>query len=425
MTERLPCESPGCTARILPATALKTGGICMPCQQKKLSLEKEAYILKNRKDINRYAGLVEPIEILKVMHAPRQYNPLENDLPYPKSAQELYYQLSESERDQLETYAITLINNEDIDQADDILLSLVCYSNSRIDRGLTALLHHGKYDPDILFKDADAAIRDKLIHQLADDSDNRNHLLLALAWIGDEEVVQLFEKWRLNPPSWASELHVPPAIYSHEAGWELDFAGQKRLLYHSESYHFKVSEIEEDQSVQSAIMALKTDDQTCPWCNSKLTVMFDINLQDPLVQFIKLSGQRLRIAACIHCNCYGTVFMRVELDGSFSWSEYNTEPDFLPEPDLNEEWSWNAIRLSEDLKSAYDGAYWMLDNPTSKIGGHPAWIQDFDYPSCPCCSKTMMFIGQIDMEQVADSEGIYYAFLCEECLMAAVNYQQT
>lgn len=37
----------------------------------------------------------------------------------------------------------------------------------------------------------------------------------------------------------------------------------------------------------------------------------------------------------------------------------------------------------------------------------------------------MMFIGQLDMEQLAASEGIYYAFLCEACLIAAVNYQQS
>lgn len=70
----------------------------MPCHQKKLALEKETYILQNRKDVDRYAGIIDPVEILKIMHTPRKYNLLENDLPYHKSAQELYHQLTEAER---------------------------------------------------------------------------------------------------------------------------------------------------------------------------------------------------------------------------------------------------------------------------------------------------------------------------------------
>ena len=154
-------------------------------------------------------------------------------------------------------------------------------------------------------------------------------------------------------------------------------------------------------------------------------LLFDYNLQHPLVRFLKLPGQQLRIAACMHCNCYGTVFMKVELDGRYSWSEYNTVPDFLPETEPDEELTWRAMRLSERLMGTYEGAYWTLEAPTSQIGGHPAWIQDAEYPTCPCCSETMKFIGQMDMEHSVDSEGIYYGFLCRACLIAAVNYQQT
>ncbi|WP_460323591.1 hypothetical protein [Paenibacillus sp. YSY-4.3] len=45
MSERVPCQNPGCSATILPTTALKTGGTCMPCHQKKLALEQEAIAL--------------------------------------------------------------------------------------------------------------------------------------------------------------------------------------------------------------------------------------------------------------------------------------------------------------------------------------------------------------------------------------------
>ncbi|MDI4649716.1 DUF1963 domain-containing protein [Cohnella hashimotonis] len=427
MTERIPCQNVGCSATILPATALKTGGICMPCHQKKLAREREAYILQNRKDVDRYDGVTDPVEILKIMHAPRQYDPLVREIPYPKGAQELYHSLTAAQREQMETYAISLIEQEDFDQAETILLSLVCFTNERIERGLVALFRQEKYDPGILYKAAGPAIRDELIRLVQRDTDNRNHLLLALAWIGDEEVVQLFAKWRKSPPRWASDLYLPPEKYAHEAGWELDQEGRKRLLFHPACYHFEVCEegSGEKEPARSAVAALQTDEQACPWCRGKLTVLLDFDLTAPIARFLKLSGQRLKIAACLHCNCYGTVFTKVTLDGGYSWSPLNIVPEYLPDTDPDEGIFSFPLRLSDRPRGTYEGAYWTLEAPASQIGGHPSWIQDADYPACPCCQETTTFIGQIDMEQAADSEGIYYAFLCRACLIAAVNYQQS
>lgn len=428
MSERLPCQTPGCEATILPATAHKTGGICMPCHQRKLTLAEKAYIEQNRKEVNLYAGVGDLVEILKIMHQPRKYNPLIQEVPYPKTAKELYHQLTESGRERLVAYAVTLMEEEDFDQAETILLSLTCYTDTRIGRGLEVFFRKGKYYPAILYKDAGAVIRDQLMDQVERDPVNRNHLLLALAWIGDEEVARLFAKWRQSPPEWASELYQSPEAYAHEAGWELDAGGRKRLLFHPESYLFKVCG-EDNKGVSrdlSAVKTLQTGAYSCPWCRSKLTVIFDYDLHNSLVRFMELSGRYLRIAACLHCNCYGTVFMKVDLDGGYAWSEYNTVPDYLPDNESElEEPAWHCMQLSEQPAGSYENAHWMLEAPASQIGGHPTWIQDAEYPACPCCSETMEFIAQMDMEQAEDSEGIYYAFLCRDCLITAVNYQQT
>lgn len=430
MSERLPCQTPGCEATILPATAAKTGGICMPCQQRKLALEKQLYIEQNRKKVDRYEGISDPVQILTIMHRPRQYNPLELQVPYPKTAQELYHELTEREQEQLETYAISLIEEGDFDQAETILLSLACFTGASVERGMEAFFHAGKYYPGILYRHAGPVIRDRLIEQVAYDADNRNSLLLALAWIGDAEVVRLFGSWRRQPPGWAEELYVAPELYARDAGWELDAAGGKRLLFHPESYHF-IAERENKEKVlrpSTAVSVLHPGDQACPWCSGRLTVLFDYNLEDPLLQFMKLSGRRLRIAACMQCNCYGTVYMKVDLNGGYTWSEYNTVPAYLPDyedGEDREELIWNSLRLSERRMGTYESGHWTLEAPASQIGGHPAWIQDAEYPECPCCSESMRFIAQMDMEQAEDSEGIYYAFLCGTCLISAVNYQQT
>lgn len=165
----------------------------------------------------------------------------------------------------------------DFDQAETILLLLVCFTSARIEWGLKTFFHKGKYYPCILYKEAGPAMRDELIHRVDRDLANRNHLLLTLAWIGDEEVIRLFAKWRQNPPQWASELYAPPEKYAHEAGWELDHDGRKQLLFYPESYHLVYREgIGGVEPVQSAVVPLQTDDQTCHWCGGKLMVLIII-----------------------------------------------------------------------------------------------------------------------------------------------------
>lgn len=422
MSERLPCQTPGCTGTILPATALKTGGICMPCYQQNKALERQAYIEQNRREINRYAGIGDPVEILKIMHSPRKYDPLVQEVPYPRTAQEIYQGLTEEEQGRMESYAIDLLE-EDTDQAEMILLSLACFTRGEITRGLEAFMREEMYHPAILYKDAGPDIRDQLTARVESDPANRNHLLLALAWIGDEEVVRQFAAWRQSPPEWTSGLYQPPEAYARFAGWELDAEGGQRWLFHHECYPFKVAGA---PGAPAAVTMLQTGMHSCPWCGGGLTVLFDFDLQHPQLQFMKLPGKRLRIAACMLCNCYGTVYMKADLEGGYAWSEYNVTPDYLPDHGGGpHESGWKDMILSEQPAGTYESAEWTLEAPASQIGGHPAWIQDADYPACPCCTQTMTFVAQADMSQVAGDEGIYYAFVCRECLITAVNYQQT
>lgn len=55
----------------------------MPCQQRKLAEERQAYIEQNRKEVNRYAGIHDPVEILTMLHSPRKPDPLIKEVPYP------------------------------------------------------------------------------------------------------------------------------------------------------------------------------------------------------------------------------------------------------------------------------------------------------------------------------------------------------
>jgi len=64
LSERIPCRSEGCKATIFQTTTDRTGGYCMPCYQKIKRKEEEEFIKKNRKNVNLYANITDPVEIL-------------------------------------------------------------------------------------------------------------------------------------------------------------------------------------------------------------------------------------------------------------------------------------------------------------------------------------------------------------------------
>ena len=121
--------------------------------------------------------------------------------------------------------------------------------------------------------------------------------------------------------------------------------------------------------------------------------------------------------------------MDVDFHGKSEWSQANIKPEYLPEPDSEEDdrsyaAAGKSLRLADHPRNSYYAAYWTLGPAVSQIGGYPAWIQDAVYPSS-CCSQSMIFIG-LDWEQIEEyGEGIYYMFLCSDCQVTATLFQQT
>lgn len=191
----------------------------MPCYQEQERRKRQAYIEQHRRDVDLYKGITDPVEVLKIMHAKRAYDPLIRYLPYPLNREQVYSSLSGEDAERMKVYALELLIAGDEETSVDILLSLLCYNNVRLTDCIPELIGHELYYPGILYKDASAEVRDQLLEQVEQDSENRNHLLLALAWIGDGRIVQQFQQWRQHPPQWAKELFVSPDQYSLEAGF--------------------------------------------------------------------------------------------------------------------------------------------------------------------------------------------------------------
>lgn len=429
MTERIPCKSQGCSATILPTTAAKTGGICMPCHQKEEREKHEAYIKQHRKTVNLYEGLTDPVDILKIMHAPRKYDPLIQYVNYPLSKAQVYTLLTREAASRMLSYALDLLIAGDDSEAVNILLSLVCYRNDNITEILSKLIEHGMYDSSILFKDAPPDMRDQLLQQVEWDDDHRNHLLFILGWIGDSIIVERFQEWRMHAPEWSEELSVAPESYALEAGWELTANGEKRPLAHDLCYAIRTDGEQCDEPADaSAAHFLQTCDSPCPWCARRLTILIDVDTSHPSLKYLDLSMERLQVATCEHCGGFSTIFMELNHQCTPVWSRFNLKPEYLPhhEEEHSSDVNVPALTLLNEPHSPFYASVWTLSQQGSQIGGHPSWVQDADYPQCPCCSQRMRFIGQMDWADYEPyGEGIFYMFICTDDRLTATLYQQS
>lgn len=429
MTERIPCKTEGCNATILPNTAAKTGGICMPCYQEQERKKQQAYIEQHRKTINLYEGLTDYVDILKVMHAPRKYDPLVQYVSFPSRMEQVYISLTDQEADSMLKYALELlaVNNES--EAQDILLSLVCYRDVNISVALPALIERGMFNNPILFKDASQNIRDQLLGQVNWDEDNRNLLLLVLGWIGDTAVTEQFREWQMQPPTWVEQLFVTPETYALDGGWELTPDGKKRNLMNPLCYAIRqVDQQGEDGNEKHHAHFLESSHSTCPWCNRKLMKLMDVATSHPALRYLNLQIENLQVITCDVCGGFSTIYMELDNHGVPVWSRHNQEPDYLPDIDnlISEAETTPSLVLSYEPQSPYYAAVWTMSQLNSQIGGHPTWIQEPEYPVCPCCERRMQYIGQIDYADFDEyAEGIFYMFLCPTDKMTATAYQQS
>jgi hypothetical protein len=344
-------------------------------------------------------------------------------IPYEKSREEVYALLGSADIQTLKQYVIDLIDQEAVDIAEEIVLELACFTNISLDECLEEFVQAGNYRPSLAFREAPAIIRDYLIQKVQTDACNRNDLLLALAWIGDQIVVDLFNSWRSTPPDWKEELYVPPDEYSYEAGWELTKDGHKRELYYRDCYPL----VKRDLVEHTAVEIIGEHNDICPWCGSTLVILFDFNLDHPALKFLELPGTKLRIPTCHICTCFGNIYSEFDGNGHAAWSPMNEKPAYLPELEQGEGIeNIHSLVMANDKRSCYHSASQFIETGISQIGGHPTWLQDAEYPRCPKCSQTMKFVGQVDGgDTMQYGEGIYYAFICKACSLAATYYQQT
>ena len=395
----------------------------MPCVNARYRQEQEEYIRKNRKTIDAFSGISDPVEMLKLVHEPRKHDPLIEWVPCPIPTDELYKKLSADECRYMADYAEELFDSGYEDDAQEIALCLAAFTQANLDNFLRLVINEEELElaSPLPFHHAPPDVRDALLQEVETDDENRDRILCALAWIGDEVVVERFNRWRQEPPSWSASLYVLPHHYAHQAGWELAENGSRRDLYFSQCTHL----VKQAPKQPAVFRAVTEYGENCPHCSLPL-----INLFEVAPGAVGLSADcwpdQIRILICQCCTVYDTVFATLDPQGQPRWFEKNAISALAVKNSAD----WITLPLDilhpAETRLPLFAADPNLPTTFSQLGGHPAWVQDAEYPKCPTCAQTMMFLAQISYEDIEEyADGMLYGFICPTCRTTATSYQQT
>jgi hypothetical protein len=393
---RVACRTRGCPHTILPATAARTGGICRPCEQRIAWEEHDAYVRANRREVDPFAGVTDPVEVVRILAGPKTHDELVVKKPFPHDVGDYFQALSPTDVARVEDLAISWLA-EHTDQAQTVALWLAVFTRTDLGRLQDAMVASGHFYPGIAFRGAAPAIRERLLEAMRAGDENPHHLLIALAWAGDAAAVA--------------------ADRAGEAGWEVDAAGRRRNLYYDAAFALTRASADGQSPVAVAVRAR----ESCRWCRTRLTDLLQVDTADPRLAALPLPP---RVATCMNCTCYGPLFMRITASGDAVWHEQNERPRYLTKGETVRP----EVRLVLGAaRGPLHAAHPFLPTTVSQLGGAPGWMQSAEYPRCPGCRTTMPFIAQVSPEELMDSpqEGFYYAFWCSACRVTATGYQQT
>jgi hypothetical protein len=400
----------------------------MPCFKARQEQEREEYVRANRRDVDRFAGVTDPVEIIKILYRPRPHDPLENLLPPPRPADTLWRELDGAQVQQLVEHAAGCAADGDLAQAEALTEQLVALTDARLDRILEEFVSLGHFDPVPAFRRAGASVRDALLKRVRKDAEHRADVLGALAWIGDDTVVDLFARWRREPPAWASSLDVPPEEHAAGAGWELTVDGTRRNLFHTVCHAL----VQGGDPARSPVRVGEQSGEPCRWCGRPLVALLTLDPAPDALRGLALPAATMRILTCGRCVAFGPLYARV-VDPGPAWHPANTQPGSLPHPDEDGDEPYDLVGDRLVLAGAPCSPFRAVDDShrlpgrdlrVSQVGGLPVWEQDPAYPRCPDCGEHMVFVGQVDGADL-HSAGVLYAFVCYEDLVGATAYQCT
>lgn len=141
----------------------------------------------------------------------------------------------------------------------------------------------------------------------------------------------------------------------------------------------------------------------------------------------------LHLETCLSCLGWEEprMFYRHDADGRPICLSVAGSPPQFPAVQLKETEAYLV-----DCGSRWQWQSWGASNSRenlNRVGGHPTWVQSAEFPQCPDCNATMVFLLQLDSdlptgdkgEWLWGSGGIAYAFWCDSCKISGILWQCT
>lgn len=300
-----------------------------------------------------------------------------------------------------------------------VLQNLACFRGPPLSKAcLGELVERRVFWPASIYRDGGDEVACQLLSVIEETADllSLNHILLALAWTRSSAANQAFHHWTSQPPGWASKLHMPPKEYLQIAGRCLNEDGQPRELISARCCRLMPAE----EATPRSIPCRTRIDEQCPSCGGSLCCLFDFSQLGAQYFPGEYAEAPRQVLCCLHCACFGTVYSTYRGDGTGQWHSGNKPCEFA-----SSDYRESCLRELGDSPSppfACAEAFGLDD--ASTLGGLPMWLQDAAFPRCIECDRLMNFLAQLDNGPLSE-EGIYYAFFCGPCRVAAVSYQQT
>ncbi len=164
-------------------------------------------------------------------------------------------------------------------------------------------------------------------------------------------------------------------------------------------------------------------DATCKHCGHPICHLLTL---DPIPGQLPIrSLPKITLGMCVSCvssYTYDPPFYKHDHTGQPQSIEFGDHRNFdysappfqattIQLVDAGPRWKWQSHAHSNG------------DENVNRLGGHPSWIQNADYPTCPQCKQTMSFIIQLDsglvdangQEWMWGDSGMVYGFWCDTC----------
>ncbi|WP_309707369.1 hypothetical protein [Armatimonas sp.] len=178
----------------------------------------------------------------------------------------------------------------------------------------------------------------------------------------------------------------------------------------------------------------QVEGQHCPTCGDTLHHLLTFPAAELLSDTCTLPS--LTLATCNHCLGWYEPFLCLRHNEQgipqSSAPVKPFSPEFICAPLLE-----TQVALTP-VSDRYRWQEWVYGPNLHRLGGHPAWVQLPEYPDCPECQRTMMFLLQLDSElplihhnpddwsgMFWGSGGVAYFFWCDSCRISAGRWQCT